>query len=451
MWRKPCWLWHTSFRIDDPGLRDHVIDLGVLEPLQLSLAQKATNESVREQGSWIVGCLCQDPLPGMDILKELVPILKILIQSEEDVDELVHIAWIIRTIARADDNDPIIQLIVDSGIVSHLVPLLVHENVFKQAIPALESILCVENPDLRDHVISLSILGPMLDFLQKPTTSNDDVDLEQNLVTIVGCLCQKPLPAMNIMKEMMPHLKILIGSEDVAVVTHAVWVVQVITRTENNLIIQLLIETGLVSTLISLLSHENEEIVRYALRAIWYVCEQEPMDEKNIRVVVDEGALNYFPALLRHVNSDICEEALVVLSSIASWNEHLIQQMKDAALIKPIIGHLETGELRIQKKAAEVVRYLIAFGNKVHVVHLVVNGVISPLCQLLHDPEEAEDILGALDRILNHCEEDRDALKQVSLMIEDCKGQEKIAGLMHHSELARKIIRRINPFLRNRG
>ena len=112
---------------DGPHLRDYVIQLGVVQPL-LTFINPEIPISFLRNVTWVVVNLCRnkDPPPPVATIKEILPALSMLIHHS-DINILVDTVWALSYLT--DGGNEQIQMVIDSGVVQKLVPLLSHRCV----------------------------------------------------------------------------------------------------------------------------------------------------------------------------------------------------------------------------------------------------------------------------------------------------------------------------------
>merc|ERR1712048_669960 len=111
---------------DGPELRDYVIKLGVITPL-LEFINPEIPISFLRNVTWVIVNLCRnkDPPPPVTTIKEILPALSMLIHHS-DINILVDTVWALSYLT--DGGNEQIQMVIDSGVVAKLVPLLSHRE-----------------------------------------------------------------------------------------------------------------------------------------------------------------------------------------------------------------------------------------------------------------------------------------------------------------------------------
>lgn len=191
----------------------------------------------------------------------------------------------------------------------------------------------------------------------------------------------------------------------------------------------MVIDSNVVSKLVLLLGNPEVKLQTAALRAVGNIVTG---TDEQTQVVLNDGALSFFGALLRHRKDKINKEAVWFLSNITAGNQRQVQSVIDNGLIAPIIDHLGQSDFATKKEAAWAISNLTVSGSRHQVAHVVQMGVIPPFCALLDgkDNQVVQVVLDGLQNILRMAAPE--GLENVTSQIEECGGVDKIELLQNH-------------------
>lgn len=407
---------------DDEDLDKANLDLIVRDAASSNIAvQLNAVQSARK-------LLSSDRNPPIDALIEsgILPILVNCLCSEASALQF-EAAWALTNIASGSSEQT--QAVVNAGAVPLFLQLLLspYQNVCEQAVWALGNIIG-DGPALRDHVIKLGVVQPLLSFV-KPDIP---ITFLRNVTWVIVNLCRNkdPAPPAPTICDILPALNVLIHHTDLNILVDTVWAISYLTD-GGNMQIQMVIDSGVVSKLVPLLSHKEVKVQTAALRAAGNIVTG---SDEQTQVVLNCGALSHFPELLTHPKEKICKEAVWFLSNITAGNQTQVQQVIDANLLPLIIKNLSKSEFQTQKEAAWAISNLTISGNREQVARLIQEGVVPPFCNLLNckDPQVIQVVLDGISNMLKLAGPDVEGLAN---MIEECGGLDKIEELQNHENV----------------
>lgn len=360
------------------------------------------------------------PIDGL-IGSGILPVLVACLGRDDNPSLQFEAAWALTNIASGTSNQTI--AVVEAGAVPYFLKLLESQqhNVAEQAVWALGNIIG-DGPTCRDYCIKEGVVRPLLSFINP----NIPLSFLRNVTWVIVNLCRNkdPSPPLDTIKEILPALLALIHHSDTNILVDTVWALSYLTDGGNTQI-QLVIDSGIVNTLVQLLSNKEVKVQTAALRAVGNIVTG---TDEQTQVVLDCNALQHFPALLDHAKDKINKEAVWFLSNITAGSQTQVQEVIDAGLIPQIIRHLEKSDFQTQKEAAWAVSNLTISGNKEQVEVLVEQGVVAPLCKLLtvKDPQVVQVCIDGINNILKLA---GDNYHEIATSIELCGGLDKIEML----------------------
>ncbi|XP_052298146.1 importin subunit alpha-2-like [Citrus sinensis] len=326
------------------------------------------------------------------------------------------------------------KVAIDHGAVPIFVKLLASpsDDVREQAVWALGNV-AGDSSRCRDFVLSQGALIPLLAELNE----HAKLSMLRTATWTLSNFCRgKPQPPFNQIRPALRVLAQLIRSNDEKVLTDACRALAYLADGTNDKI-QAVIEAGVCPRLVKLLGHRSRLVLTAALRTIGNIVTG---DDFQTQCIINCGALRYLLGLLIHNhNKSIKKEVCWIISNITAGNREQIQAVIDAGLIGPIVNLLQDAEFGTKKEAAWVISNATSGGTHEQIKHLVREGCVKPLCDLLPcpDPQIVTVCLIGLENILKVGEAEKNTdnigdVNQYAQLVEEAEGLEKIENLQSH-------------------
>jgi len=226
---------------------------------------------------------------------------------------------------------------------------------------------------------------------------------------------------------LLPIFSQILLHTDTTIMLDALWGLSYISSGPSEHI-EMVIDMGMVPSLVQFLSHPSDKAIIAALRCVGNIATG---SDSQTQRLLDAGMLNHLRALLCHTKTRINKESTWLISNITAGTTEQIQEVIESGLLKEVIVLLGEGEFSVQREAVWVLTNVAVSGTPSQVMYLVNHGVLEPFCNMLvkRDTELTEVILDGIYQILIKSGEE---LERVSQMLEECEGLDKIERLQNH-------------------
>lgn len=275
-------------------------------------------------------------------------------------------------------------------------------------------------------VLQMGLMEPLVRLLEKMCTLSFLRNLSWVFVNI--CRNKNPPPPIEVSQQLVPVLAYMLEHyQDDSITIDVVWTISYITDHGNDSI-QLVIESGIVSRIVPILSNEDTKLLTPALRVVGNIATG---TDDQTQAILDLRVLSYLPKLLDHKKERVKREALWLLSNITAGRENQIQELVEFDIIPIVIANFSRGAYMLQKEAAWVISNMCFNGTDDQIRYLVKNNVIEAISKLLNikDVQIIRILLEALAKIFKCFEPNHQV---IAYEMEKHNGLDAIEELQQH-------------------
>lgn len=300
---------------DGPGLRDYVINLGVVQPL-LAFIKPDIPISFLRNVTWVIVNLCRnkDPPPSMQTISEILPALNMLIHHT-DINILVDTVWALSYLT--DGGNEQIQMVIDSEVVPNLIPLLSHKEVKVQtaALRAVGNI--VTGTDEQTQVVlncdALSHFPALLTH-PKEKICKEAVWFLSNITAGNQTQVQAVIDA-----ELLPKIIRNLSKGEFQTQKEAAWAISNLTISGNREQVARLVQEGVIPPFCNLLGCKDPQVIQVVLDGINNMLKMAGTQVEALANMIEEcGGLDKIEQLQNHENIDIYKLAYDIIEQYFS-------------------------------------------------------------------------------------------------------------------------------------
>ncbi|KAB1267523.1 Importin subunit alpha-4, partial [Camelus dromedarius] len=294
---------------DGPQCRDYVISLGVVKPL-LSFINPSIPITFLRNVTWVIVNLCRnkDPPPPMET-----------VQESDNLDEiLVDTVWALSYLT--DGGNEQIQMVIDSGVVPFLVPLLSHQEVKVQtaALRAVGNIV-TGTDEQTQVVLNCDVLSHFPNLLSHPKEkiNKEAVWFLSNITAGNQQQVQAVIDA-----GLIPMIIHQLAKGDFGTQKEAAWAISNLTISGRKDQVEYLVQQNVIPPFCNLLSVKDSQVVQVVLDGLKNILIMAGDEASTVAEIIEEcGGLEKIEVLQQHENEDIYKLAFEIIDQYFSGDD----------------------------------------------------------------------------------------------------------------------------------
>uniref|UniRef100_A0A4W3JLW5 Karyopherin alpha 3 (importin alpha 4) n=1 Tax=Callorhinchus milii TaxID=7868 RepID=A0A4W3JLW5_CALMI len=296
---------------DGPLCRDYVISLGVVKPL-LSFINPSIPITFLRNVTWVIVNLCRnkDPPPPMETVQEVKRLDKLCI--------LVDTVWALSYLT--DGGNEQIQMVIDSGVVPFLVPLLSHQEVKVQtaALRAVGNIV-TGTDEQTQVVLNCDVLSHFPNLLTHPKEkiNKEAVWFLSNITAGNQLQVQAVIDA-----SLIPMIIHQLAKGDFGTQKEAAWAISNLTISGKKEQVDYLVQQNVIAPFCNLLGVKDAQVVQVVLDGLNNILKMAGEEASTIAEMIEEcGGLEKIEALQQHENEEIYKLAYEIIDQYFSGDD----------------------------------------------------------------------------------------------------------------------------------
>jgi len=301
--------------------------------------------------------------------------IECLTKNPQASNLIFEAAWALTNIASTSET----AAVVEAGAIAPAIQCLYHEvaEVREQAAWLIGNI-AGDNTRFRDLLLQSAVLKPLLMNIENPGSAS----LLNNVTWSLSNLCRgKPAPAFELVAPAIPYLTGLLG-KDVPIETKvdAAWALSYLSDGPNERI-EVIMSTGVVSTLMGFLKDKSTQLLTPTLRCIGNFVTG---SDEQTQAVINAGILDYLPDLLESGRKAIRKESCWLASNItAGTQDQIAMLVRRTELSRSLINNASNSAWDVRKEAIWALSNICTVGSDVQVMGLVQAEGLRPIVDIL--------------------------------------------------------------------
>jgi len=315
---------------DSSQFRDIILNQNGVE-LLVNALKNDSNVSLRRNGVWALSNLCRGkPLPNLSLIKGAIPFFADVLKNDTDEQSLTDAAW---GVSYAVGNEQGVEIFLAQNAVPNLIQLLSHQNL-ALIVPVLRTIgNIVSGPE--EHTSAVIKEKNFFPELFKLVKHKKKAVRREIFWTISNITAGTPVQFEGIMGN-PDYVNIIIdvAKNDVPEVSReAVWALSNSTASCTPAQIIRILNNGVYSCLLSLLSQEDPRILQVVLEGIEHCLkwgEQFNLNDDNgknkfVAELENQGALDLLENLQSHEDAQVSEFSAGILADYFADEEEEVE------------------------------------------------------------------------------------------------------------------------------
>lgn len=303
---------------DGASFRDLVIANNFV-PALLNIIRPNLEVGFLRNVTWVLVNLCRnkDPAPSLDVIKQLIPALVSLVRST-DPAVLIDTTWAISYITEL--GAAYAQLVIDSGLVSAITPLLSNSEIKLQtaSIRALGTIV-TGNEEQTQAVIDAGALPHLFSLLSR----SQDRIIKEALWFLSNIAAGSTSQIQSIIDhQMIPCIISHLDKGEFHQQKEAAWTLYNMSLSATPDQLQVLIDNEVIPPLCNLLNLKDNDLIRNVLEILHILLNVCGENNPNLSVIIEEcGGLDKIELLQCDSNREIYQFAYSIIEKYFSENQ----------------------------------------------------------------------------------------------------------------------------------